>query len=204
MALQIGQWRVDFRPWGWIRLKEEGSGPAVYVQYEQSGPAGQERFDMRAVVMVASDTEPLSGRIWRRVPLNELEKYFLIRQVRDILGKRSEVEPPSLDTLPEYFAATKDESHFAAYEESGLLLSDGTAEGYPPGKFPQVKAPEGRLTDDFLRDVAEAYRWLTDAKRPPAPAIASMAGVPVRTVHRWIYEARKREILPPARTGRAG
>lgn len=160
---------------------------------------------MRAVVMRASKDEELSGRVWRRVPLTELERYFLLPNITEVLGRESEVASPSLDHLEEYFRATQSESNVSAYVDSGMFVGDGS-EGYPAGKFPRVsKPPEGKLTDEFLRDVADAYLWLTKARYArPAPAIADMAQVPVRTVHRWIYEARKREILPPARAGRAG
>jgi hypothetical protein len=73
-----------------------------------------------------------------------------------------------------------------------------------PGGPPLSKPPEGRLTDDYLREVASLYLREVGTKRSPAPAIARAAGVPVRTVHRWIAEARKRGILPPATKGRAG
>lgn len=157
---------------------------------------------MQSVVMKAGD-ESLSGRVWRRIPLADLETYFVFPEVRDVLTSESEVAPPSLEELEEYFTATENSSKVSAITWSGMYVSDGS-EGYPEGKFPMIHAPEGRLTDEFLADVADAYRWLTRAKRAPAPAIADMAKVPVRTVHRWIYEARKRDILPPARQGRAG
>lgn len=69
---------------------------------------------------------------------------------------------------------------------------------------PAVTAPEGRLTDEFLKTVADAYLWMTVSGRHPAPSIAEMAKVPVSRVHRWVCEARKRGFLPPSRPGRAG
>ena len=54
-----------------------------------------------------------------------------------------------------------------------------------------------RMTDDFLAGIAHRYSELVDVGRMPAPAIAEAEGVPVRTVHRWVYEARKRGMLPP-------
>jgi len=73
-----------------------------------------------------------------------------------------------------------------------------------PTKCPTLIAPEGRLTEDFFKAMADVYLWVTAAGRHPAPVIAEMVGVPVRRVHRWIYEARKRGLLPPAMPGRAG
>ena len=200
MTLRIDDWHVDFRPQGWIRLKEGEGGPTVYLQFEQAGTPGQERFDMQSVVMEKGAEDTLSGRTWRRVPFSELEMYLKIPDVAGYLTTPCDVAPPSLDSLAEYFDAT---AHLV--KASGIIPGRAlTSDGASQESFPVVRPLEGRLTDEHLQDVAKAYRWNTNANRPPAPAIAEAAGVPVRTVHRWIYEARKRGILPPARTGRAG
>lgn len=226
MALGIDQWDIEVRPWGWLRLREQsGGGPSVFLRYQLAGPPKQERLELQSVVMQGGTSEALSGRVWRRIPLSQIEEAltsWLVQmpfnapteavarnaaQARESFmsgSDLSDVESPSLDFLDEYFDQTEDlATMFFKPMPSNSLVSDGT-EGLPAGKIPQIKAPEGRLTDEFLGDVAEAYRWLTDAKKAPAPAISEMTNVPVRTVHRWIYEARKRNILPPARPGRAG
>ncbi|MFJ3024072.1 hypothetical protein ACIPH4_24470 [Streptomyces tendae] len=205
MALLIDAWDVQARPLGWIRLKERGGGPSVFLQYERSGSPGQERFDMRAVVLKADEGDELSARLWRRIPFSQLERMFNFAPMVEVLTAPTpaDVVAPTLDTLDAYFEATSETESVFGSINSDVLVSD-EQEGNPPGKIPIVKPPQGRLTDDFLRDVAEAYRWFAEAKQPPAPGIADIAEVPVRTVHRWIYEARKRGILPPARTGRAG
>lgn len=71
-------------------------------------------------------------------------------------------------------------------------------------KLAALKPPTDGLTDDFLSRLSAAYRELVLAKRAPAPAIADQTGAPVRTVHGWIAESRKRGYLPPAVHGRAG
>lgn len=173
------------------------------MQFRQSGHTGLERFDMHSVVMERGADDTLSGRTWRRIPFSELEMFMKLPEIREILTSPCDVAPPTLEGLADYFAATEHLVKTQLTLPSGMLVGDGSEET-PKGKFPMIKAPEGRLTDEHLQDVAQAYRWLSDANKPPAPAIADMAGVPVRTVHRWVYEARKRGILPPARSGRAG
>ncbi|MFD5862605.1 hypothetical protein [Streptomyces chartreusis] len=219
MDLRIDQWIIEVRPWGWIRLSEaSGEGATVYLHYAIAGGPGQERLDLQAVVMRSGSGEALSGRIWRRIPLTEIERSLSATLIAlpnnppsEAIGRGAaqareafadgipDVAPPSLDSLDDFFDATKEYAalHFNPMP-SGMLVSEGE------GRMPHIKPPEGRLTDDFLNDVADAYRWVTETGNSPAPAIAEIAEVPVRTVHRWVYEARKRGILPPARAGRAG
>lgn len=218
MDLRIDQWDIDVRPWGWLRLREASDeGPTVYLHYEIAGSEGQKRLDLQAVILRSGKSEALSGRVWRRVPFADIERHLTLTVVNPPLGltdtmdrtfaqaRASFVEgvpdavPPSLDALDDFFEATENLAlmHFNPMP-SGMLV------GEDHSRMPQIKAPEGRITDDFLQDVADAYRWLADRDMPPAPTIAELSGSPVRTVHRWIYEARKRGILPPARSGRAG
>jgi hypothetical protein len=63
---------------------------------------------------------------------------------------------------------------------------------------PRLSAPTDGLTDQFLGDVAEAYRRAVKLRQPPAKTLAALAGVDARTVHSWVYKARKRGIMPPA------
>ncbi|MFF2215028.1 hypothetical protein [Streptomyces antibioticus] len=204
MAVEIGKWHIEFRPWGWVRLREMGGGPAVYLQYDLSKTGPHTRLDLQSVVMKAGEGDDvLSARSWRRIPFSKVEIYLTLTNAGDIITAPCEVEAPSLEVLDRYFDQTKQFGTFSVREPSDRLVSDD-ADNEPSRPMPQVRPPGGRLTDDFLEEVADAYRWFTEARRPPAPAIAETADVPVRTVHRWVYEARKRGILPPARAGRAG
>lgn len=83
-----------------------------------------------------------------------------------------------------------------------LVGTETTDPGEEPA--PLVK-PEGRITDEFLKDLARTYGWLVASKNTaPATVIAEQAGAPVATVRRWISNARQRGFLPPGRPGRAG
>lgn len=60
---------------------------------------------------------------------------------------------------------------------------------------------------DLLRDVrvrTPVEPDLADRRRDHAEATRGEAGVPVPTARRWIAEARRRDLLPPGRKGRAG
>lgn len=69
-----------------------------------------------------------------------------------------------------------------------------------------TQGPVDGLTDGFLRDVARAYSAAVARGERPNAAIAGDLGpgVPLRTVQRWVYEARRRGIMAPGRKGAAG
>ncbi|MBE4789960.1 hypothetical protein [Streptomyces caniscabiei] len=205
MAVHIGTWKIEVRPMGWTRLSDNSGGPTVYIQYAIPESAADTRLDMQTVVMEAGQEGPLTGRTWRRIPLAMAESRLLedMEYTHGIFNYPWEGPRPTLDSLVEFFDSTKDKFTTVMIGEIGARVGDGQ-DGDPKGKLPIIRSPEGRLTEDFLTDVADAYRWFTAAGEPPAPSISKRAKVPVRTVHRWIYEARKRGILPPARAGRAG
>lgn len=69
---------------------------------------------------------------------------------------------------------------------------------------PPLTRPDGTDPEGFSRRVAQAYKEAVVDTRTPAKALADEAGVPVTTVHRWIRDARRLGLLPPARKGRAG
>jgi hypothetical protein len=60
--------------------------------------------------------------------------------------------------------------------------------------------PKGRRRpDDFYRNVADAYASANRWTRKPAQELAEANEVPITTVHRWVKEARRRELLAPSR-----
>lgn len=73
----------------------------------------------------------------------------------------------------------------------------------PPGR-PPLSRPDGTDPEGFSRRVADAYNEAVLVTSYPAVALAEEAGVPVATVHRWVRDARRLGLLPPARRGRAG
>jgi hypothetical protein len=63
----------------------------------------------------------------------------------------------------------------------------------------RLKIPTGRVKPDkFYVDVAEAFAYLVVTSSRPATDLAEANDVPVTTVHRWVREARRRGVLPPA------
>jgi hypothetical protein len=87
----------------------------------------------------------------------------------------------------------------------GAKLHAASSAGTPPprGKISRPDRSDPGSLEQFYRLVAMAYKQYAQ-DRPPAPAIAEEAGVPVTTVHRWVREARRRGFLPPGVRGRVG
>lgn len=106
--------------------------------------------------------------------------------------------------------ATKVDVRFAA--------ADGGLSAAPPGtrgtikgdarslrQMLRPKVPDTRpYPDEFYAEIANAYTYLASSSRRPAAQIAEVFGVPTKTVHRWVTEARKRGHLAPGRKGKAG
>jgi hypothetical protein len=58
--------------------------------------------------------------------------------------------------------------------------------------------------DEFYATVASTYRHLVSATAKPVVELALANEVPRTTAHRWVKEARRRGMLPPGRSGKAG
>src|SRR5205085_5015354 len=62
----------------------------------------------------------------------------------------------------------------------------------PSPERPRLTRPDGAAPEEFYPRVAAAYAQYAPRTRAPAKQIATEAGVPVTTAHRWIREARRR------------
>lgn len=122
----------------------------------------------------------------------------------DALQVQANAEP-ALGTAVAHDATVSTTSHVGIDDEliavhrQGLAVSEQRVSGVASGR----KGP-ARKTDEFYRQLAAAYSSATRQSRRPAIDLAEANGVPVRTVHRWIAEARKRGFLPPGQKGRRG
>jgi len=60
----------------------------------------------------------------------------------------------------------------------------------------------GRIDAEFLRAVANYYRWAVGNRLRPGPEIARASKVNLRTAQNWVYLARKSGALAPTKPGR--
>jgi hypothetical protein len=120
--------------------------------------------------------------------------------------KRSKPHPPyGEQALTDWVAL----SWYAQYPGSGIPQS--SSKGPKPGTpvpqpdLPRLDPPAGTriLSDDYLLAVKDAYAAAVANGLPPAKTLAPMAGVDVRTIHRWVSIARSRGLMdPPTKMGR--
>jgi hypothetical protein len=167
----------------------------VYLRVAYIGDDGKLRPSIRTAIMESS--QPISARSWRSVPLDLLDLLLDAEwapNVYEVLTQAAEADPVS--DLSAYFDRTAKQ-----YSHIGMVIPTDTV---IDGDFELVRDPGGRITDEFLQNLAAMYRWMVASGDAPAPAIADSADVPVSRVHRWVAQARRRGFLPPAIKGKAG
>lgn len=158
---------------------------------------------------------PINAAALRKLPLSYLEQWI---GHSNPARARLSVAGPDLSRLASYFATTFGKAqHWVAdswraqYDNSDVRQAPmgdgkrtrGRSEEPESGEL-LLSAPEdGRLSDAFLSDVVRAYNEAVARRLPPAITLGNLADVSPRTVHRWVYTARKRGVMPPAtRKGR--
>lgn len=184
------QWRMTAAPGGWWKLDEAHTGASVYLQV-QDDAEGWPRVGT-AVMVGGAPIRPIS---WRDVPFDAVESFARAAPMGQFEDEENE-RARAVNVLGDL------EAMFTRDLPSTDLAVFGGHRDIP--SLRALKAPGSQLTDEFLAALAAAYNDLTAHKVAPAPAIAEQTGAPVRTVHGWVAEARKRKVLPPARRGRAG
>lgn len=190
-----GRWTLYVTAGGWVKCVDDDSERAVYLQLR---PSDRDPSKLSTHTAVMQSDKPISVHAWSQVPFAMIET--LISHSPDARAL--------VDTPHEGDPVAGLEEHFAAHPHPSKAVRLSYAEAMPaapePGEQPPPLRRPQRITDDFLREVAAQYRWLSTAGELPGPAMAEQTGAPVRTVQRWVYDARKRGFLPPGRPGRAG
>ncbi len=191
---------MDYRPGGLARLRGDGFTAYLQLARDDGNPA---RIRVSQITVVPDDGQPVTEAMLRAIPMAEIELHLVMLAsvtIRPLPGDVGSELSADLVMRP---------ARVKGYDPAALERYFGDEPPVPlgsviPGRTGLSRPPGGRLTDQYLRDVAAVYLAAIRAKRPPAPAVAEAAGVPVRTVHRWIADARARGILPATTRGKAG
>ena len=177
-------------PWALVSFGAPGSGaPRFLVRTTRA--RGRREIDS----VVAEQVDP---HLLRQMPVSRIE--FLLSSLID---RESEIPERGKDGLitTEADPLTREiSSVWRRIQKQDVAQRPST---FDPGRAP-LRRPDGSGSDEFYRNVAAAYMAAMRHTRAVAPVLAAEADVPVRTVHGWIAEARRRGFLPPATSrGRA-
>ncbi|UGQ09116.1 hypothetical protein LO772_19355 [Yinghuangia sp. ASG 101] len=191
-------WDLRFAPGGWVRLVNLDDGRKAYLRVEPSKDENGLNRPVTRLAIMAGEDKPISVHAWRNVPIADVE-YLLgggwaDRAPYSIVYEPARESPPRLDDLDAYFDVPHEPTVYAE------RIKEAVNE-----RPKDVRNPGGKITNEFLGELANMYRWLVSSgSSAPAHEIADQTGAPVRTAQRWIGQARKRGFLPPGRPGRAG
>lgn len=188
---------------GWYRI-DGGHGLPGRVYFRLQDVDGQPRM---TELYVDGRNEPITAGPLRKFPVAMLEQWAAGMPASD--AKRA-TYGPDLSRLAAHFSTGFGDKirHWVADSiraqnpKSGIPQVGMPKESHRDDEEPpavELSAPDDDgLTDDFLRQVARAYDAAVARRIPPGNALAEVAGVSPRTVHRWVYTARKRGLMPPA------
>lgn len=199
---------------GWTRFIDMPGLPddtRLYVRFRQV----DSRLRLTEIYLEGAGVS-LSTEAIRSLPMARIEAEANTEDSFRKVVDRIRLPGPDLSTLASYFDTTFGSQ---ADERDWVVLSMRSqfpGSGLPqPGHAPRAGFAEGAqvrtvrlgppssdgLTDDFFRQVAASYERAVQEGKAPAPTLAEEAGVPVRTVHRWVYLARKAGIMPRGTQG---
>jgi hypothetical protein len=189
---------------GWVRVERDGLPGVLYLRFTRA--AG--RWQVREMYLECGEGEEIRARDLRELPLAAIGALALSQH--EHLAARAAMPGPDLGTLASNYAATfpPKAAHWVAESMRDPAANRRLRQRSPKAADVPRAAPlyhPEHIDDAFLRHVADAYAdAIRRGARSPAAAIASESSLSVRTVHRWIYLARKAGHLPPGSQGRIG
>lgn len=207
MSQAEGRRQVHVGAGGWLQVRvadndEWTGGVQAYVRFDLADDGRLHPAQLFAYAQEGEYIRSLRGADLRGFPLAAVEG--------DANGRLREEIMERLDQKLELrFVPPGSKS-----ERQGSSTPDGVSSGtWPPttgthpkgrARVPTIEVPTTRpYPDEFYATIGAAYQQAAESSRNPAVKVGEAAGAPVKTVHRWVAEARKRGHLPPARPGKA-
>lgn len=194
---------------GWaLAVTERTPDLETFVQFQQApdGRLGVANLVARAWTVTGGDRDTLRAKSLRDFPLAAVEAAANTPEYREELLAGLDV-PTALVIEPPSGAAPAQTYRAGAFRgELGGGRLPRRAAAPSPDDLPVLGTPASKpYPEDFYVQVAAHYRVaLRYSSARPAVWLAERSDVPLRTVHRWVAEARKRHHLPPGRKGKAG
>lgn len=176
--------RIPLNGGGWVTLDASDEGIPGLLYLRLTDVDGRLRV---TELYVDGRGAPIQQGALRYFPLGELEDWLAEGKNGETI--RRALLYPEIDLSPE--------ARMARWENRLRLAGAGLQSAEV---FELTGRPDS-LTDGFLGDVAKAYRSAVARHLPPATELARQAGdgTSLRTAQGWIYKARKRGLLEPAK-----
>ena len=187
--LRMAWGSFELRAAGWASYQDTDISEPIHVRFAE-GVGGR----LELVELHMGGATAITGEVLRKLNPGRLEAAANGPDVADELRGRMADSTATARRATERFLAAL-EPHDGA---------DETAAASIPASIVLNKSQGRKRPDDFYREVAAAFSWLSRESDQPARDLADSNGVPVTTVHRWVKEARRRGLLPPARRRAAG
>jgi hypothetical protein len=194
---------------GWAFVVDDDFPATVFVRLTVTDPGAGQRARFKVsdlVVRAARGDAMVDVAVLRSVPVAWIETEANMPDLFERLMTRYS-EHVHLNVAPGEQPSNDDLAVALGLETVTVTVTCSTTWNVAAPvkvRLPKVAGGE-RYPDSFYQRVADAYLTYLRAGASPAQAIAEDAGAPVTTVHRWIREARRRELLAPARSkGRPG
>jgi len=194
--------RIEYGNGGWIRVTGEDLPGSLYLRLR---PDERGRWTTRELYLEGEWRSLVAGDL-RELPLTGIEAAV----DPDKLASNVDTVAPDLSILAAFFATTfgTQAKHWVA--ESFRAQADPSRGAKRPHRKSlraprrprRLQRPDGAITTEYLEHVSAAYTQAVLEGDSPAKALAEQAGVPIRTVHRWVYLARLRGVMQPGRPGR--
>ena len=210
---------------GWLYVHGAGV-PGLHVR-----TLPDEAGRLRIVELFLDPGQPITAEALRGLPLAEVEaianahpnRSAVLDTLDEGIGDRLGILASRIGSVP----GSADDWVAASYREAveGTGPSKAKRPRAPRGlrdidfRLSADDMPTGgRLDDSFMRRLARAYAAAVARGESPNMTIAQDVGYPMtkdaatgkakqeglRTVQSWVYQARRRDYLPPARKGAAG
>jgi hypothetical protein len=228
MKMRDAESRQTFGNGGWVLYEDEDwpsvpeTGEGLYLRF-----APDEKGRLRVVDLFAAYDRGLSNDALRRLRLGRLEAMANEPDARSYLIHGIKLPSPDLRRLVSFFGTSFEYDKVEHWVAKSFLAQKRPEQELQPTP-PRRRAREGErktskerkpeqldprlellsdrppYSDAFYEEVARKYvNWAARSPRP-AEVLARANDVPVRRIHSWVKEARKRGYLGSGRRGAGG
>jgi hypothetical protein len=216
-GVKLLRMQISYGYAGWIRADDIDLPGPLYLRLR---PDERGRWRVTELYLDGRDA-PVTGAMLRQLPLAAIESIAQKDGDDQHLARQDEYPGIQMSVMASHYATPASWPAGTPGEDwlDDMLASQIKRGGAPTpikrARDPKIRtpmadnsplsAPGGRVTDEFLRELARRYMALVErGERGPAVTLAKQAHVTVHAVRKWVYMARQRGILPPGRRGQAG